>query len=79
MELLNQAGGNIRLNRLIDHLFESPAITISQFAEMCGIHYNTARADIERLVSNKILIESNIQARPKIYFASNILEIAYDN
>lgn len=77
MDLLNQAGGNIRLNRLIDHLFESPAITISQFAEMCGIHYNTARADIERLVSTNILIESDIQARPKIYFASNILEIAY--
>ncbi|MCG8367602.1 MAG: Fic family protein, partial [Pseudanabaenales cyanobacterium] len=77
MDLLNQAGGNIRLNHLIDHLFESPAITIPQFAEMSGIHYNTARADIERLVSTNILIESDIQARPKIYFASNILEIAY--
>jgi Fic family protein len=79
MELLNQAGGNIRLSCLIDYLFESPAITISQCAKMCGVRYNTARTDIERLVSNKILIESDIQARPKIYFASNILEIAYDN
>ena len=77
MDLLNQAGGNIRLNRLIDHLFESPAITIPQFAEMCATHYNTARADIERLVGINILVESDIQARPKIYFASNILEIAY--
>ncbi len=79
MDLLNQAGGSIRLNRLIEHLFESPAITISQFAEMCGVQYNTARADIERLVGANILMESDIQARPKIYFASNILEIAYSD
>jgi Fic family protein len=79
LDILNQAGGNIRLNRLIDHLFESPAITVSQFAEMCGVHYNTARADIDRLVSSNILVESDIQARPKIYFASRILEIAYGN
>jgi Fic family protein len=77
MDLLNQAGGNIRLNRLMDHLFESPVITISQFAEMCGVQYNTARTDIERLVSSNILVESDIQARPKIYFASSILDIAY--
>lgn len=77
MELLNLAGGNIRLNRLIDYLFESPAVTIPQFAEMCEIRYNTARADISRLVSANILIESDVLARPKIYFAPDILDIAY--
>ncbi|MDG2992186.1 Fic family protein [Candidatus Synechococcus calcipolaris G9] len=77
MEQLKQAGGNIRLNRLIEHLFESPAITVSQFAKMCGIQYNTARADIVRLVNINILSESDIVARPKIYFAPDILEIAY--
>ncbi|MDY6784099.1 MAG: DeoR family transcriptional regulator [Cyanobacteriota bacterium] len=73
----NSLGGNIRLNRLIDRLFESPAITISQFAEMCDVHYNTARADINRLVNANILTKSDIQARPKIFFASSILDIAY--
>jgi Fic family protein len=79
MELLNHAGGHIRLNRLIEHLFESPAITIRQFSDMCNIQYNTARADIEKLVSNGILSESTLSSRPKIYFASEILEIAYGN
>lgn len=79
MELLNQGGGNIRLNQLIEHLFESPAITIPQFADMCGIHYNTARADIERLLEANILTESDMQARPRIYFASEILDIAYSD
>ncbi|WP_138505842.1 Fic family protein [Nostoc sp. PA-18-2419] len=79
MELLAQSNGNIRLNRLIDHLFESPAITIPQLAEMCSISYPTARADIERLITVGILIESDIQERPKIYFASHILDIAYSD
>ncbi|MBD2369542.1 MULTISPECIES: Fic family protein [Leptolyngbya] len=77
MELLNHTGGNIRLSRLVDHLFESPAITVSQFSDMCGIQYNTARADIYRLVNANILVESDIVARPKIYFAPDILDIAY--
>jgi Fic family protein len=49
-------------------------MTISQFAEMGKISYNTARTDIEHLGSTNILIESDIQARPQIY---NVLEIAY--
>lgn len=77
MELLNQAGGNVRLNRIVDRLFESPAINASQVAEICAIQYNTARSDINRLVNAKILVESDILARPKIYFAPDILEIAY--
>ncbi|AUT00944.1 filamentation induced by cAMP protein fic [Nostoc sp. CENA543] len=79
MELLSQSNGNIRLNRLIDHLFESPAITIPQLAQMCNISYPTARADLERLVNVGILVESDIQERPKIYFASHILDIAYSD
>ena len=77
MELLRQSGGNIRLNRLIDHLFESPAITIPQLAEMCTISYPTARTDIERLATVGILMESDMVERPKIYFAPHILDIAF--
>jgi Fic family protein len=79
MELLRQTGGNIRLNRLIDHLFESPAITIPYLATMCEISYHTARTDIERLVNADILKEANTQTRPKVYFASEIVTIAYDD
>lgn len=79
MDLLSQSKGNIRLNQIIDHLFESPAITIPQLSEMCNISYPTARADIERLTNVGILMESDIQERPKIYFAPNILKIAFDD
>jgi Fic family protein len=77
MGLLDQSGGNIRLNKLVEHLFESPAITIPQLAVMCGISYPTACTDIERLVRVGILMESNMVERPKIYFAPHIVDIAF--
>jgi Fic family protein len=78
-DTLSQGGGSLRLSRLVERLFESPAITIPQFAEMCQISYNTAQTDIKKLVDGKILTESDIQERPKIYFASEILRIAFDD
>lgn len=77
MELLSKSGGSIRLNRLIDHLFESPALTVPQLATMCSTTYPTARTDIERLVSIGILVESDMVERPKIYFAPEIVDIAF--
>ena len=79
MEQLKQVGGSIRLNQIIEHLFESPAITVPQLAEMCDISYPTARKDIERLVKVDILSLSNISERPQIYFAPKILEIAFND
>lgn len=77
MSLLAQCGGNIRLHQVIEHLFESPAITARQLAEICDVSNPTARADIDRLNYAGILTESDISARPRIYFASDILEIAF--
>jgi Fic family protein len=77
MDLLSKRGGNIRLNQLIDHLFESPIISVPQLSSMCNISYPTARADIDRLVNAGILVESQIQVRPIVYFAVNIIDIAF--
>ena len=79
MGLLDRSGGSIRLNRLIEHLFESPAITIPQLATMCNVSYPTARTDIERLVRVGILMESDMVDRPKIYFAPHIVDIAFSD
>jgi Fic family protein len=78
-ERINQVGGNVRLIKLLDYLFESPVITVSQFAKMSNIHYNTARADLERLVKVNILVESDVMPRSKVYIASNIFDIAYSD
>ena len=79
MEQLKQVRGSFRLNQIIEHLFESPAITVPQLVRMCDISYPTARKDIERLVSVGILSLSTISERPKVYFAPRILEIAFND
>lgn len=78
MAILDEAGGNIRLNRLVEYLFESPAITIPQLKTICEVTYPTARSDIERFVNVGILVESQLSRRPKIYFAPHILDIAFN-
>ena len=76
-ECLKQSGGNVRLNQIIEHLFESPAINIPFLAKLCDVSYHTARSDIDRLVNVGILHQSDISKRPKIYFAPHILEIVF--
>lgn len=79
LERLSSRGGNIRLNRVIDYLFESPAITRSQVAQLCEVSYPTATQDLERLIQAQILREADINGRPKIYFAPEIMAIAYQD
>ena len=76
-EGLKQSGGSVRLNQIIEHLFESPAINIPFLAKICDVSYPTARSNIERLVNVGILKQSGISERPKIYFAPHILEIVF--
>jgi Fic family protein len=79
-QLIKHAGGNVRLNRIIDYLFgTSPAITIAQVKHLCEITSPTATADINRLVNVGILVESKISARPKIYIAPQIFKIIFDD
>ncbi|WP_017325024.1 Fic family protein [Synechococcus sp. PCC 7336] len=79
MEILDKSRGNIRLNRIIESLFESPAVTIPQVKEMCDISYPTASTDIERLIDVGILAKSDMVERPKIFFAPHIIDITYSN
>lgn len=77
MNLLDITGGSIRLSKLITELFKVPAITMPYWVKLSEISPSTARSDFDRLIDNGILTESNIQERPKIFFADEILEIAY--
>jgi Fic family protein len=80
IEQINVVGGSIRLNRLIDYLFEqSPAITVAQAIELCGSTDPTARADIERLINAGILVVSTITKRPKIFIAPAIFKTIFED
>lgn len=62
------------LLRLIDELFESPAITIGQTAKRLGVTQRTAALTIGKLVKGGILSESTGRQRGRVYVARGIIE-----
>lgn len=72
---IQQARSSALLGRVIDHLFEHPAITIPYAAEMLGISYNAAKGNVDRLVQRQVLKESVSYHYPKAYIAEEIIHI----
>ncbi|MBD3309310.1 DeoR family transcriptional regulator [candidate division KSB3 bacterium] len=67
------------LHRIIEQLFVSPMITIPQVSNMLDISYPTARKDIDHLVKANILVKAEIQQRPKVFLAPEIIQMAYSD
>src|SRR5262249_787805 len=65
-----------RSYKLIDLIFETPAVTIPKVAEEFGVIYHTARADIQKLISFGILSEIP-ESHPKAYYSQDIMHIAF--
>lgn len=79
INLISQCGGNIRLNTLIDRLFEVPAVTIPQLSDILNVTYPTARKDLKLLTKMDILTESDFSQRPKVFLSPEIISIAYSD
>ncbi len=76
LERLTQ--GSVRLFSLIECLFETPIITITQAQQKHGVTYPTAKSDIDKLVTAGILEEVE-DYYPKAFVAPEIMKIAYDH
>lgn len=63
------------LSRLVEALFERPAITANQAKEILGVKYSSAQNSINRLDDLGILVEITNQRRNRVYFATEIIEI----
>jgi Fic family protein len=74
-ERIQQARSSALQGRLLDLLFERPAITVSYAASQLGITYNAAKNNISRLVKHKIISPGSMTWRPKVYFANEIMKI----
>jgi Fic family protein len=72
---IQQARSSALLGRLIDTLFEHPAINIPYAADKLGISYNAAKNNVEVLVNHGILRPGVDGARPKFYFAQEVIDI----
>jgi Fic family protein len=72
---VQQARSSALLGRLIDLLFEHPAISVPYVAKRLGITYNAAKHNVERLVQRQILRPGGEQYRPKYFFADEVMGI----
>jgi len=70
---------NVRLNKIIEMLFEYPVFTISQVSKWLNVSYPTARNDVMKLIKLNLIVKSNItHGQSKFYIAPEILGIAYN-
>ncbi len=63
------------LHKLIDGLFETPAIRISETAKRYSVTYAAVKKNVDGLVAGGILKQAAGGKRNKIYIASEILDI----
>jgi Fic family protein len=61
--------------RLIDELFNVPAITASRARELLDVSQRSAQMNIDKLVEAKVLIEATGRAAHRVYIAPSIIDI----
>jgi len=63
------------LPRLVDALFETPAITIGRAAQALGVTHRGATLNIERLLAMGVLTEVASVGRAKLFLATEIMRV----
>lgn len=63
------------LPRLIDHLFEEPAVTVNSVGKLLGIGFPSARKLIDRLERTGILQEVTEKQRGRVFIAQEVLDV----
>lgn len=72
-KIIAQRQRSIMLTKLIDHLFEQQAITISTASEVMDMSYTAAQRHVEFLVKHGVLKQISEGAYGKVYLATNII------
>jgi Fic family protein len=74
---LVEVGGSVRLNQIVEQIFDSPFVRIADLPDKLGVTYPTAKADVGRLTDAGILRElPNIS--PKTFYAPEVYSVAYE-
>ena len=77
-EIVRTSKGSSRLLQIVEMVFNHPFISIVDFAQKLGVHYQTAQSDLERLTATGILRELP-RHRPKTYFAPEVFNVGYED
>jgi Fic family protein len=70
--------GSYRLHSIVEGLFQWPVVTVSHIANQHGVAYNTAKADVDRLVKAGVLKDLE-GMYPKSFFSPQVVRITYDD
>lgn len=76
-ERAQSTGGSVRLRAIVDGLFATPIVRVSDLARQLDVTYPTAKADLDRLVDAGVLKEME-DISPKTFIAEEVFGIAYD-
>ncbi len=69
--------GSVRLSNLVDRLFKSPVIGVTQYSKEVKISYPTARSDLRKLAELGIL--QNLDMDPITYYCSPIYSVTFED
>lgn len=72
-ERLQATRSSALLLKLVDALFRAPGLTVGQAADLLGVTYAAAGANVQKLVDAGILTEATGRRRGRIFLAPDIL------
>ena len=75
-QVVSEASNSSKILRIVDSLFERPAITIGQAKELVDVSTRGATLMVERLQSLGILAEVTGRATNRIFMALELIAIA---
>jgi Fic family protein len=78
LQKLQDVGGSVRLGGIVERMFNSPFVRVTDIQKQFGVTYPTAKADVERLVNARILAPVPF-ARQKTFYAPEVFNIAYES
>jgi Fic family protein len=69
--------GSVRLSNLIDRLFKSPVIGVTQYSKEFNVSYPTARSDLKKL--EHLGVVQNLGMEPLTYYCSPIYQVTFED
>jgi Fic family protein len=76
MHKRTEKDGRARIHGIINDLFDYPVVRIGDLARKRGVHYPTAKSDVDYLLSKSILAQIP-DPKIKTFFAPEIFKVAY--
>jgi Fic family protein len=74
-ERVTGARSSSLLPRLVDAVFENPALTIGAVQEILGVTHRAATGNIEKLVAEGVLVEVEREGRTRLFLAEEIIAV----